>query len=86
MYDESKCLENIAEPVRATRQALKLNLRQYKLHNKKYFNSPYIRGKYIWDKLPLDIQQLPCKIAFKNKIKPRYAPYNENYLDQDYNT
>ena len=86
MYDESKRLENIAEPVRATRQALKLNLRQFKLHNKKYSNSPYNRGKCIWDKLSLDIQQLPCQIAFKNKIKPRYAPYNDNYLDQDYNT
>ena len=40
IYDESKCTENIVEPVRVTRQALELNLRQYKLHNKKYTKSP----------------------------------------------
>ena len=85
MYDESRCVENIVEPVRATRQALKLNLRQYKLHNKKYINSPYIRGKYIWDKLPRETQKLPCKIAFKNKIKRKFATYDETYLDADRN-
>ena len=52
MYDESRQIDNIVEPVRATRQSLKLNLRQYGLHNKKYTNSPYIRGKTLWEKLP----------------------------------
>ena len=86
MFDESKRTENIAKPVRATRQALKLNLQQYKLHNKKYSNSPYFRGKRIWDKLPRGIQQLPCKIACKNKIKLKYVTIYENDLDQDCNT
>ena len=49
---------NVVEPVHATRQSLKLNLWQYKLHNKKYTNSPYIRGKGLWDKLPWDVQYL----------------------------
>ena len=81
MYEESKRVDNIVEPVRATRQALKLNFRQYKLHNKKYTKSPYVRGKVIWDKLPRETQQLPCKIAFKNFIKRNYTTYNEAYLE-----
>ena len=85
MYDESKCTENIVEPVRVTRQALELNLRQYKLHNKKYTKSPWIRGKCIWDKLSHQIQQLPCKFAFKNKSNLKHATYNETYLEQEYN-
>ena len=86
MYDESRRIGNIVEPTRATRQALKLNFRQYKLHNTKYIKSPYIRGKNIWDRLPQGTQQLPCKIAFKNSIKARYAVYNESYLDPDIDT
>ena len=82
MYDESRRDDNIVEAVRVTRQSLKLNLRQYKLHNKKYINSPYIRGKTLWDKLPYAIQHLQSKFEFKEKIKPLYATYDEKYLDQ----
>ena len=82
MYDEARVIVNIAEPARVTRQSLKLNLKQYKLHNKKYINSPYIHGKCIWDRLPRDIQHLESKFEFKEKIKPLYATYNEKYLKQ----
>ena len=80
MYDEARHDDNIAVPVRATRQALKMNLKQYKLHNKRYTNSPYIRGKRLWDSLPLDIQRLPSKFEFKGKIKSRFEKYDEKYL------
>ena len=59
-----------------------MNLKQYKLHNKRYTNSPYIRGKCLWDSLPIDIQQLPSKFEFKFKIKPRFALYDEMYLNR----
>ena len=81
MYDESRQCDHIVEPARATRQALKLNLRQYRLHNKKYINSPYIRGKGLWDNLPRDIQHLESKFEFKAKIKPMFAFYNGKYLE-----
>ena len=80
MFDEARDVDNVIAPVRVTRQSLKLNLRQYKLHNKKYINSPYIRGKALWDKLPRDTQLLPTKFEFRNKIKRLYATYNEKYL------
>ena len=80
MFEEARDVDNVVEPVRATRQSLKMNFRQYKLHNKKYIRSPYIRGKVLWDKLPHDIQHLPTKFEFKEKIKSLYATYNENYL------
>ena len=85
MYDESRSAENIVEPVRITRQALKLNLRQYRLHNKKYIKSPYICGKSMWDNLPLVTQEIPCKIAFRNSIKSKFSQYDERYLDLDHN-
>ena len=81
MYDEANQANNVVEPVRATRQSLKLNLRQYKLHNKKYINSPYIRGKTIWDKLPREIQYLDNKFEFKDKIRLPYSVYDDKYLD-----
>ena len=72
--------DNIVEPVRLTRQSLKLNLKQYKLHNRKYTNSPYIRGKRLWDMLTPEIQQLPGKFEFKERIKKQYSTYDELYL------
>ena len=80
MYDETRNADNLVIQVRATRQALKMNLKQYKLHNKRYTNSPYIRGKRLWDSLPLDVQQLPTKFEFKVKIKKRFTVYDEMYL------
>ena len=80
MYDEARNADNLVVPVRATRQALKMNLKQYKLHNKRYFSSPYILGKSLWDSLPLDVQQLPTKFAFKVKIKKPFTVYDEMYL------
>ena len=80
MYDEAHRIENVVVPIRATRQALKMNLKQYKLHNKRYTNSPYIRGKSLWDSLPNDVQRLPSKFEFKSKIKMQYTLYDENYL------
>ena len=80
IYDETRQADNIVEPVRLTHQALKLNLKQYKLHSKKYTNSPYIRGKNLWDKLTPEIQQLPDKFEFKERIKLQFSNYNESYL------
>ena len=68
MYDQASQDGNIAEARRATRQSLKFNLCQFKLHYKKYINSPYIRGKGLWDKLPYDIQSLRSKFEFKDRI------------------
>ena len=36
MYDESRQGDDIAEPARVKKQSLKLNLRQYMLHDRKY--------------------------------------------------
>ena len=82
MYDEARIDDNVIEPVRVTRQSLKLNLRQYKMHNKKYINSPFIRGKHLWDRLPHDTQLLVTKFEFKEKLKPIFAKYDEKYLEQ----
>ena len=81
MYDESRQEDKIVVPRQVMRQSLKLNLRQFKLHNKKYINSPYIRGKGLWDKLPRNIQHLPTKFEFKEKIKPLYATFDEKHLE-----
>ena len=35
----------------------------------------------MWEKLPHTIQLLPSKFEFKEKLKPLYAVYDENYLD-----
>ena len=81
MYDEARCNENIVEPARVTRQSLKMNLRQYKHHNKKYTNSPYIRGTQLWGKLTRETQRLESKFEFKAKLTQLFGPYNEKYLD-----
>ena len=80
IYDEARQAGNIVEPVRLTRQALKLNLKQFKLHNKKYTNSPYIRCKSLWDKLSPETQQLPSKFEFKERLKTQFSIYDELYL------
>ena len=79
MYDEARLNENIVERVRVTRQSLKMNLRQYKLHNKKYINSLYIRGTHLWGKLSRETQLLQSKYEFKAKL---YSIYDDKYLDK----
>ena len=78
--DETRHTGNIVEPVCLTRHALQLNLKQYKLHNKKYTISPYIHGKKLWDMLTPEIQQLPSKFEFKERIKLQFSTYDELYL------
>ena len=82
MYDEARQDEYTQEPVRASRQSLKMNLKQYMLQNKKYTNSPYILGKGLWEKMPNEIQNLQNKVDFKSKISPSYEAYDELYLNQ----
>ena len=63
---------------RNNRAANIYSLTRERYHNNKYKNSPYYKGAFLWDSLPISVRQSVSLSEFKGGLKRVYHEYNDH--------
>ena len=80
MYKLAKNPDNIVVPARNTRRHDKKVFRVDNKIGTKYAKSPFYIGTKIWDKLPLNEQNVETMFEFKAFISNRYDTFVKNFM------
>ena len=77
MYLHSKVETNIKKTVRPTRALMKTVFKSANRCTGNYLNSPFYKGKILWDDIDIDLQHATNVHQFQLGLKKWYTVYRE---------